>query len=440
MTDTVNTRELVLFILMEVTKNNEYSHIAIRNVLDKYQYLSKQDRAFITRVTEGTIERMIELDYIINQYSKVKVNKMKPVIRNIMRSAVYQLKYMDSVPDSAVCNEAVKLAERKGFRTLKGFVNGVLRNISRNLENIEYPDMASEETAYLSVVYSMPEWIIKQWRKDYSREQVEDMLKAFLRESPTTVRVNLTQTTPEELMTKLTMQGIQVEQDEELSYCLYLSGYDSLSRIPEFEQGLFYVQDKSSMRVAEIAAPKPGDNCIDVCGAPGGKSIHIAEKLNNTGHVLTRDLTEYKVAMIEENRQRCKIENMTAEVWDATVYDVSCYRKADVLIADLPCSGLGVLSRKSDIRYRITEEAERSLVQLQQKILDTVWEYVVPGGTLIYSTCTIDRQENEDNVEWFLREHKMFSLESMQQILPGKNGNDGFFIARLKRSEEVSNS
>ena len=185
------TRELVLGILLEVTRDGEYSHIALRNVLNKYQYLDKKERAFITRVTEGTLEHMIEIDYIINQFSNTKVNKMKPVIRCILRSAVYQLKYMDSIPDSAVCNEAVKLAEKKGFRTLKGFVNGVLRNIARNLDSVTYPD--------LSVQYSMPEWILNQWLKEYDKETVEAMLKDFQAEKPTTIRVNLNQTSKEEL-------------------------------------------------------------------------------------------------------------------------------------------------------------------------------------------------------------------------------------------------
>ena len=183
------TRELVLGVLLEVTRDGEYSHISLRNVLIKYQYLDKRDRAFITRVVEGTLEHMIEIDYIINQFSKVKVNKMKPVIRNILRSAVYHLKYMDSVPNSAACNEAVKLATKKGFSSLKGFVNGVLRNIERNLENITYPDEANL-LEYLSVKYSMPEWILQKWLAQYYREAVENMLADFQKEKPTTIRVN----------------------------------------------------------------------------------------------------------------------------------------------------------------------------------------------------------------------------------------------------------
>ena len=194
MTDSVNTRELILGILMEVTKEGSYSHLVIRSVLDKYQYLEKKERAFITRVSEGTIQYMIELDYIINQFSKVKVNKMKPVIRNILRMSVYQLKYMDSVPDSAVCNEAVKLAKRKGFGSLSGFVNGVLRNISRNLSTITYPDGQKDQIQYLSVRYSMPEWIVEKWLKDYGYPLTTQILAGFLNSNKTSIRCNPSRT------------------------------------------------------------------------------------------------------------------------------------------------------------------------------------------------------------------------------------------------------
>ncbi|MGN0482679.1 MAG: 16S rRNA (cytosine(967)-C(5))-methyltransferase RsmB [Lachnospiraceae bacterium] len=437
MTDTVNTRELILSILLQVDSRQEYSHIAIREVLEKYQYLPKQERKFITRVSEGTIENQIQIDYILNQFSKVKVKKMKPVIRAILRSGVYQLKFMNSVPASAACNEAVKLAEKKGFRNLKGFVNGVLRSISRNLEQIEYPDEKKEPVKALSVAYSMPEWIILQWQKAYGEAQTKAILEAFQTERPTTIRVNTLRIGPQELKSRLEKQGLNVKEDSEFNTCLYLSGYDTLTQIPEFEEGLFSVQDKSSMQVAQIADPNPGDYCIDVCAAPGGKSMHVAEKLNQTGMVDARDLTEYKVELIEENMQRCQIEHMTAKVWDARILDTDCVEKADLVLADLPCSGLGVLGRKTDIRYRMSEEQEKELAALQREILNTVWQYVKLGGTLLYSTCTIDRMENEDNVEWFLQTHPEFTLEKMQQILPDSAGNDGFFIAKMKRNSKA---
>lgn len=435
MTDNVNERELVLSILLSVTRDEEYSHIAIKNVLEKYQYLEKNRRAFITRVSEGTLERMIELDYIIDQFSKVPVRKMKPVIRNILRMGVYQLKYMDSIPASAACNEAVKLAERKGFRNLKGFVNGILRNISRNMNEISYPSREENPAAYFSIYYSMPEWIVKEWQKTYGTEMTEEMLQSFLREPELSIRTNENRISPEELQKRLTEEGVTVRKNEKLPYAFYLSGFDYLQALPSFTEGLFYVQDESSMQVAELAAPKDGDHVIDVCAAPGGKSIHIAEKMHGTGQVDARDLTPYKVGLIEENMERCGTRNMTASCMDARILDEASIEKADIVIADLPCSGLGVIQKKKDIKYKMTPEKQEMLVKLQREILSVVHRYVKPGGTLLYSTCTINREENEDNVAWFLKEHKEFLLESMEQILPKQGRNDGFFLAKLKKSE-----
>ena len=336
----VNTRELILGILLEVVENGNYSHLVIRSVLDKYQYLEKQERAFITRVSEGTIQSMIELDYIINQFSKVKVKKMKPVIRNILRMSVYQIKYMDAVPDSAACNEAVKLAGKKGFSSLKGFVNGVLRNISRGLAELSYPDEQTQPVAFYSVKYSMPEWMVEQWIKDYGKEAAIEVLEAFIKEQPLTIRTNLNRITPEELERRLVEEGVTVKKlgMEDLSYAFLISGFDYLNGLSSFREGLFYVQDVSSMMVAEWAAPKQGDYIIDVCAAPGGKSTHIAEKLSGTGMVEARDLTEYKIGLIEENIARHACINMKAVQMDATVYDEASKEKADIVIADLTIS------------------------------------------------------------------------------------------------------
>lgn len=443
------TRELILGILLEVTRDGQYSHIALRNVLNKYQYLDKKERAFITRVTEGTLEHMIELDYIINQFSKVKVNKMKPVIRCIMRSSVYQLKYMDFVPDSAVCNEAVKLTTKKGFHTLKGFVNGVLRNIARNLDNITYPDK-SDYLEYLSVRYSMPTWILEQWLSVYEKETVERMLADFQKEKPTTIRCNLNRCSVDELVESLKNEGVNVEKHPYLPYALWITGYDYLADLSSFQEGMFYVQDISSMMAAHIANPKEGDTVIDVCAAPGGKSLHVAELLRGTGHVEARDLTDYKVSLIQENIERNGAANMTAVKWDATILDQDSVETADVVIADLPCSGLGVMGKKTDLKYKMTSEMQNELAALQKNILSQVQAYVKPEGTLVYSTCTINPKENMDNVQWFLENYKEFELvpiegllceelreyvekEGCLQFLPGIHASDGFFIAKFRK-------
>ena len=432
MGNTVNDRELILEILLAVTRDGEYSHIALRNVLENYQYLDKSERAFITRVTEGTLERMIELDYIINQFSKTKVNKMKPVIRTIIRSAVYQLKYMDSVPDSAVCNEAVKLAGKRGFSGLKGFVNGVLRNISRNLDNVKYPDK-SDTVKWLSVMYSMPEWIITEWLKNYDREMVEKMLQAFLAERPTTIRCNLSQISREELAEELKKEGVKVRLCDTVDSALFISGYDYLGALESFRTGHFQVQDISSMEVAEWADPKEEEYIIDVCAAPGGKSLHLADKLAGKGHVEARDLTPYKVDLIRDNIARMGIDNIEAVCQDATVYDEASEKKADILIADLPCSGLGVLGKKTDLKYKMNPDTQKELVHLQRKILSVVHRYVKSGGKLLYSTCTIHRAENQENAAWFAEQYPEFELVRERQFLPGVDDSDGFYIAEFVR-------
>ena len=443
------TRELILGVLLEVTRDGEYSHIALRNVLSKYQYLDKKERSFITRVTEGTLEHMIEIDYIINQFSSVKVNKMKPVIRCIMRSAVYQLKYMDSVPDSAVCNEAVKLATKKGFHNLKGFVNGVLRNIARNLDKIEYPSKENYEE-YLSVKYSMPTWILNEWLGMFDKNTVECMLEDFLKEKPTTIRCNLNQCSVEELVETLQNEGVTVEKHPYLPYALWISGYDYLADLMSFQTGMFYVQDISSMLVAHLADPKKSNKVIDVCAAPGGKSIHVAELLKGTGQVEARDLTDYKVNLIRDNIERTQMQNMTAVRWDATVLDENAVGTADIVIADLPCSGLGVMGKKTDLKYKMTLESAKDLAALQKEILTKVQTYVKPEGTLLYSTCTIHARENMENVNWFLNQFPEFELvpiknllpeelrgsvekEGCLQFLPGIHKSDGFFIAKFRK-------
>ncbi len=427
-----NSRELILEILLQITRDGEYSHIALKNALDQYQYLDKKERAFITRVVNGTLERMIELDYILGQFSKVKVSKMKPVIRTILQSGVYQLKYMDSVPNSAVCNESVKLAVKKGFTDLRGFVNGVLRNISRNLENIRYP--SEEDTVYyLSVRYSLPEWILKRWLAQYDEASVRRMAEEFLKEKPVTVRFNPERISKKELIQMLEAEDVCVKEDETLPYALHLSGYDHLSGLLSFRQGYYQVQDISSMQVAEWAEVQKDDYVVDVCAAPGGKALHIAERLSGSGHVEARDLTEYKVGLIRENIIRSGLTNIEALRWDALQPDERVIGKADIVIADLPCSGLGVLGKKPDLRYKMTREAQKELAALQRDILAVVSGYVKPGGKLLYSTCTVNREENEENAGWIQEHCEGFRLIREKQTLPGRDAGDGFYLAMFRK-------
>ena len=435
MTDKTDTREIVLDILLAVTRDGEYSHIALKNTLDKYQYLEKRERAFLTKVVEGTLEYQIRIDYIINTFSNTKVHKMKPVIRCILRSAVYQICFLDGVPDSAACNEAVKLAKKRGFHTLKGFVNGVLRNIARNKENITYPEKEKEPVAYLSVIYSLPEWLVRQWKDEYGMECTEQMAAAFLTEQPTTVRINTARITKKELMERLQSEGVEVSESVQMEDALFLSGYDYLNKLKSFQEGLFYVQDISSMLAGELASPAPHDRIIDVCAAPGGKSMNVALKLTD-GSVEARDLTPLKTQLIRENIARLGLDNISVKEWDARVSDTASKESADIVLADLPCSGLGVIGRKKDIKYKMTVEKEAELVALQREILKNAVRYVKPGGTLLYSTCTIHKAENEENVRWLSEQYPELEVELQKQIFPGEEGNDGFFVARMKKGKK----
>lgn len=429
--DKANVRNLALEVLLAVTRDGAYSHVALKAVLDKYQYLSKQERSFLTRLSEGTLERMLWIDYVLDRFSSVSVRKMKPVIRTILRMGVYELQYMDAVPPSATINEAVKLTEKKGFHNLKGFVNGVLRSISRGISSVKLPDREKEPAAYLSVAYSMPEWIVEEWLGCYEVQTVEEMLAAFLAETPTSIRVNTANTDREALAERLRQEGVTVEENPELPCGLYISGYDHLSALNTFREGMFYVQDTSSMLVSELASPKPGDLVLDVCAAPGGKSLHMAELLGGTGLVEARDLTPAKVELIRENIARCRLTNIRALQADAREFYPADEGRADIVLADVPCSGLGTLGKKTDIKYRVTRESIEELAALQREILSTVSRYVKPGGTLMYSTCTVSRRENEDNVAWFLAGHPEFTLAMQRQLLPAAGRRDGFFLAKL---------
>lgn len=439
----VNERELCLEVIVEILERGEYIHHVLNQVFTKNMYLEKRERSFISRVSEGTVEYLIQLDWVIDHFSKTKVRAMKPFIRNLLRMSVYQILYMDQVPDAAACNEAVKIAVKRGFHGLKGFVNGVLRTISRESSQLVFDS--------LSVQYAMPQWLVQHFVSEYGEESAKKIFSYFLQPKRTYIRCNISHCTVEELVESLEKDGVIVKKSNYLKEALQIEGYETLYELEAFQKGWFQVQDVSSMFVGKAAMAKQGDCVLDVCAAPGGKTLHIADLLKQSGHVQARDLTQYKVELIDENVERCRFRNITTKVWDATVLDETWIEKADIVIADLPCSGLGVIGRKPDIKYKVTTDKIRELQKLQRKILDVVYRYVKPGGTLIYSTCTISKEENEENVRWLLENYplKAVSLEgcfdvamheSEQkrgyiQLLPGIHDCDGFFIAKFKRNE-----
>ena len=438
--DNINLRNMVLNMLLEIDDKKQ-SHIVLKETLDSHKHLEKNQRAFVTRLFRGTIERQIELDYIIDAFSKTPTGKMKKVIKYILRMSVYQLKYMDSVPVSAVCNEAVKLTAKRKFVGLKGFVNGVLRNIAKNINSVEYP---KNETEMLSVKYSVPQWIIDMWNEQYGNEQTVKMLLGLYSRTETTVRCNESKATVEDIIKSLKYAGVEVKTSEIYDKALFISNYNSLTNLDVFNSGMITVQDLSSMMVGLAANPKEGDYVIDVCAAPGGKTLHISELMNRTGIVEARDLTKYKVSLINDNIKRLGNKNIITKVMDATVMDEKSIEKADIVIADLPCSGLGVINKKSDIKYNVSKEQILELVKLQRKILTVVSKYVKKGGTLIFSTCTVNKYENDENVEWIEKNlpFKPLSLgenfpeitdrnKNYVQIFTGDYGMDGFFISKF---------
>lgn len=448
---------MVLEILMELLPAKDTNaavkdHLLIRDVLDKYDYMDARDKAFVKRLAEGCVERRITLDYVIGQYSRTPVSKIKPIVLNILRMGVYQILYMDTVPDAAACNEAVNLALDKGFQGLKGFVNGVLRTVSREKERIVWP-LEEDTEQYFSVRYSMPVWLIRMWSRRYDRETLETMLAEFQKPSAITVRLKetLSKEQRELWAEKAARQGCLVSAHPYLPYAYRLEHVDGVAKIYGYEEGMFAVQDISSMLAVELAGIREGDFVIDVCAAPGGKAMHAAEKTGINGIVEARDISEYKLEWIRDNAMRlhpAMLEKgrIPIRVWDAAVLDESMLGRADVVLADLPCSGLGVIGHKADIRYRMTEAQIRELAALQRKILGTVYRYLKPGGILLYSTCTISEEENEKNAAWILKQLPMETVpletagiprdSSQIQLLPGIHQSDGFFMAKFRRKQE----
>lgn len=457
MAEQENTRLLILETLVDVEKKNIFVKDALHKLLYQKQFLSKQDRAFISRMVEGVTEYQVRLDYVINSFSKTKVNKCKPLIRCLLRMGVYQMLYMDSVPNEAACNECVKLAKKKGFHNLTGFVNGVLRNVARNLEHLEFPKEEDNVEAYLSVHYSMPQWLVEKMIEWYGVSRTKTMLASSVKDADLTIRVNTEKITKEALIAKLEEQDIKVFHGKYNEEALHLQNINYVNRIPGFRQGEFFVQDESSMllyKIGNVAAEydRVGSTLevLDLCAAPGGKCTHFASFGKDKIHIDARDLSEYKISLIEENIERLGLSNITTTMQDALIPDTELQECADIVIADLPCSGLGIMSKKNDIKYHLKTEQFMELANLQRTFLANACEYVKPGGILLYSTCTINPEENLENAKWFLEHYafeseditalvpdelKSFMIEdNMLQLLPGEVECDGFFISKFRKA------
>ncbi len=420
-----NLRNIVLNMLDATLEQGQLSHLVINNAFSDEQ-LTAKDRAFINRIYSGTLEKLVYLDYIIEQFSSVKLKKLKPVIRNILRMSIYQMKFMDSVPDYTCIDEAAGLTRKRGLSNLTGFVNGVLRNIQREADKLELP---------AHVKACAPKWVYDLVNSQYGEDAAGRFFDAVQRtDNETVIRFNLTKDIPENIISLLESENCNVRKIEGSEGAYAISGFDKLTSLEAFKKGLIIMQDISSMMSVELTAADNPNNeiTIDVCAAPGGKSLYMAEKYPEA-RIISRDLTKYKVSLIEENIKRLGIKNIKPQVYDATVLDETMIDKADIVIADLPCSGLGVIKRKPDIMYRLKKEDLTELALLQRRILETVHNYVKPGGILMFSTCTINRKENEENTYWFLKNHSDFRLETQRQLIPGTDDCDGFYAAKMKR-------
>ena len=450
----VNEREVVLDMLLSL-REGKLSHTILKDTLDSYLYLDKSSRGFITRLYEGTIEKRLYLDFIIDGYSKTPVKKMKPIIMLLLEMAVYQLFFMDRVPDSAAINEAVKLAKKRGLTGLSGFVNGVLRNIARNKENIALPDKNKDLIQYLEIKYSTPRTVVEYLIKDYGNEEAEAILEAFEEKRPLVARATKNR---EELIKKLDAEGVRVSTDTIFPESVRILELDSLSYLESFEEGDFVIQDESSQFIGKIVGLPKGARVLDLCAAPGGKSLLFAE-MEEVDEIISCDITESKTELIEDNIRRIGTDKIRTRVNDASMYNPDFLDGFDLVICDLPCSGLGVMGRKRDIKYNVTEDKIRELAILQKKILENAVRYVKKGGRLIYSTCTMTKAENEENFT-FISEIKGFSAVDFSdkirgyvdrykdgerlvneakkgfiRLLPGELGTDGFFISEFMREE-----
>lgn len=434
----MNVREAAFLSLGKCTPGGKYSNLEVDSAIKKYGFTGS-DRAFFTALVYGTIEKRITLDYVISRFSSKPPEKLEPKVLDILRLGAYQILFLDRVPDSAACNESVELAKYHTHKGTSGFVNGVLRSISRGKNAIEYPEKGN--AGYLSVKYACPEWLCTMWERDYGYEKCESILSGLNRNPRITLRVNTLKTDRESLKKRLSDDGIGCTGTVLSENGLVLDEYTPIGDVTALADGLCFVQDEASQLCTAAVDAHPGDTVIDACCCPGGKSFGIAMSMGNKGRIFSLDLHESKLSLIEKGAERLGIGIISVAVQNGAKIREEFIGKADRVLCDVPCSGLGVIAKKPDLRHKSPEELER-LPEIQYAILDTASRYVKPGGKLIYSTCTVNKRENEENRERFLREHPEYSgcAEAMPfgksevTLFPDEHGTDGFYIAAFRKT------
>lgn len=440
-----NPRELALTIILDINENNSFSNLTISKQIP--DTISSQDESFIRELVYGVLENKTYIDYILSKASKIKITKLHPAIRDILRLGIYQLVFMDRVPQSAAVNESVNLAKQYGHKGTVGFANGVLRSIGRDIENFSKIE-TKDKSQYLSIKYSHPEFLVNKWLEEYGYEFTEELLIANNSKPSMNIRVNTLMITKENLKKRLENTGYTVKEGLYARDCLIIDKPYRITSLAEFKEGYFTIQDESSMLVGQILNPKENSLVLDVCSAPGGKSTHIAQLMNNKGKILARDIYQHKIQLMTSNIERLGIKIIECSMQDALEIDESLIGKIDYTLVDAPCSGLGLIRRKPEIKWNRKVEDIVNLVKLQSQILQNASKYVKHHGVLIYSTCTILKEENIDVVKEFLSNNPEFELvpilEEMDysdnietlkdgylQLYPHIHFVDGFFIAKM---------
>jgi 16S rRNA (cytosine967-C5)-methyltransferase len=440
-----NVRELALEVLLQIEKNQAYSNLLLNNTI-KSSGLQPKDVGLLTEIVYGTIQRKNTLDFYLQPYLK-KPNKVELWVKVLLRLSAYQIVYLDRVPDHAVLNEAVEIAKKRGHKGISGMVNGVLRNLIRN--DLNAIDEISDPVKRLALQFSHPEWLIQRWLNHFGEEETTLMCKANIKPPLVTVRVNTSKVSVEEMLERLQQEGLQVEKGD-LSEDAIKVIKGNIPETSSFKEGLISIQDESSMLVARALNLTEGNRVLDSCAAPGGKSTHIGEILNNTGEVISLDIHEHKVKLIQSAAKRLDLTNIDAKKLDSRLVNEHFQTESfDKILVDAPCSGFGVIRRKPDIKWTKNESDIINLAKIQGDILKAVAPLLSKGGTLVYSTCTIDKEENGDVVQNFLKEHHDFSLDETlkerlpkyldikdgtMQLLPHQYNTDGFYIACLQKA------
>ena len=427
-----NNRKTAYQTLLDVESKKAYSNIALNH---KIAVNKPGSPAFVRELVYGVLERKLTLDYYIDQLLKEGIDSLKAPEINILRMGIYQLGYMDKVPEYAAISESVELA-KKYCKGRAGLINGVLREYQNKKIYLTLPARDEDEVRHLSIKYSYAPWIIELWLRYYDKAFVEKLLAAGNETPAMTIRTNWLKIRKDDLKKVLTERGFEAEDGKLCQNALNAKG-SKLLETEMYSYGLFTPQDESSMLVSEKIGVKQGDFVMDVCAAPGGKTTAIAERMNNTGRIIASDIYRRKLDIVDKEAKRLGITNIETRSWDATRVDSTLVKKADKVLVDAPCSGLGVIRRKPEIKYKEYTNEMMLLPKKQQAILSASSSYVRPGGTLVYSTCTVNPEENEKVVTEFLKRNRDFEQVERILLLPNINGTDGFFICVMKRADLI---